>query len=84
MAKKLSEIPDGAGVRFRHLENSGFEYVGTVKDGRIEDPNGDLRTPSGAAREVDKLVRPDEWRDGWSPTDWEWFSGDGWEEVKTE
>lgn len=87
MAQKLSELPDGTGVRFDHLESTGFRYIGEVQDGKIVDPDGKPRTPTGAAREVDKIVRGEDSRDskgGWSPSDWKWFSGDGWEELKTE
>lgn len=73
-------LPDGAGLRFQH--HNGFEYVATVEDGEIVDPNGVKRSPSGAAREVDKIVRPDNWHDGWNGWEkWEWFSGDGWETI---
>ena len=87
MAKKLSELPDGTGVRFDHLKSSGFRYIGEVQDGKIVDPNGDKRSPTGAAREVDEIIRGEEarkTRGGWGPSDWEWFSGDGWEELTTE
>ena len=83
MAKKLSELPDGTGVRFDHLESTGFRYIGEVQDGQMVDPNVDKRTPTGAAREVDKIIRGES-PGGLSPSDWKWFSGDGWEELKTE
>ena len=71
MAKKLSELPDGTGVRFDQLKSSGFRYIGEVQDGKIVDPNGEKRTPTGAARVVDKIVRgEDEGHAGWSPSDW--------------
>lgn len=87
MAKLLSELPDGTGVRFKHLKNSGFSYRGEVQDGRIVDPNGEKRSPTGAAREVDEIIRGDDARSsgsGWGPSDWEWYSGEGWEQLKTE
>jgi hypothetical protein len=84
MAQKLSELPDGTGVRFDHLESTGFRYIGEVQDGKIVDPNGDKRAPAGAAREIDQILRGEDARSGWSPSDWKWFSGDGWEELKTE
>jgi len=78
--RALSMLPDGTGLRFRHP--NGFEYVATVEDGRIVDPNGDRRSPSGAAREVDKIVRPDDWHDSWNGwREWEWFTGEGWETI---
>jgi|AntRauTorcE11898_2_1112593.scaffolds.fasta_scaffold24215_2 hypothetical protein len=87
MVKLLSELPDGTGVRFNHLKNSGFSYRGEVQDGKIIDPNGDKRSPTGAAREVDEIIRGDDTRSsgsGWGPSDWVWFSGEGWEELKTD
>lgn len=86
MGKKLSELPDGTGVRFKHLVGSGFQYVSEVQDGQILDPNEDKRSPTGAAREVDKKIRGEEQPPSggsWGPSDWEWFSGDGWEELTT-
>ena len=76
----LSRLPDGAGLKFRHP--SGFEFIANVKDGKIVDPSGEKRSPSGAAREVDKIVRPDNWHNGWNGwREWEWFTGNGWEKI---
>lgn len=83
MAKELSDLQNGTGVRFQHLKSSGFSYVGEVQDGKIIDPNGDKRSPTGAAIEVDEIIRGKDAHTGWSPSDWEWFSGDGWEELRT-
>ncbi|QLG62047.1 hypothetical protein [Halorarum salinum] len=81
---ELPMLPDGTGLRFQHLEANGFEYIATVEDGRIVDPHGDRRSPSGAAREVDKIIRPDEWHDSWNGwDDWEWFAEDGWEPIRS-
>lgn len=84
MAKKLSDLPDGTGVRFNYLKDSGFSYRGEVQNGQILDPNGDERSPNGAAKVVDKIIRGEDAREsGWSPSQWEWYSGDGWEELTT-
>lgn len=86
MAKKLSELPDGTGVRFEHLKKSGFSYISEVQDGQILDPHGNKRSPTGAAREIDGIIRGDDappTGGSWGPRNWEWFSGDGWEELYT-
>ncbi len=93
MRKSVDELADGTGVRFRYLKSSGFQFASVVEDGKIIDPFGEKRSPSRAAAEVDKILREgpygeeirgkSEPRDGgWSPSDWEWFSGDGWDTLK--
>lgn len=77
-------LPDGTGLRFRHNQNNGHEYTATVKDGYILDPNGEKRSPNGAAREVDKALRPKDWHDEWDGWGvWEWYTGEGWEPIHT-
>ncbi len=81
---ELPMLPDGTGLRFKHNRNNGHEYIARIENGRIVDPNGIRRSPSGAAREVDKILRPDEWHDGWNGWEhWEWFTGSGWEPIDT-
>jgi hypothetical protein len=87
MAKQLSELSDGTGVRFKYLKGSGFRFVSEVQDGQIVDPNGDKRSPTGAAREVDEVIRGEDARpsgSGWSPSDWECFTKNGWEEIHSD
>lgn len=78
----LDRLPDGTGVRFQHP--SGFEYTATVEDAQILDPNGQPRTPSSAAREVDKRLQPDDCHystNGWQK--WEWDTGNCWQPIDT-
>lgn len=80
MAKReLSMLPDGTVLRFRYERGKydGVEYHATVNDGRIE-VNGSRYSPSGAAREVDRLIRGEDGHEGWHPYEkWEWNPGDG-------
>lgn len=82
MPKDYTTLANGTGVRFKHLESSGWEYVSEMKDGKIIGPNGDLRTPSGAAAELDKIIRGDDGHDSWGPKWWEYFSGEGWDTLQ--
>lgn len=93
MRKAVSELADGTGVRFKHLKSSGFQFVTEVQDGKIVGPFGDKKSPTGAAEEIDKIIRGGPYgeeilgkqeprKGGWSPADWEWFSGDGWADLK--
>lgn len=81
---ELSMLPDGAVLRFRYEQGKyqGVEYRATVEAGRIK-VRGETWSPSGAAREVDKLIRGDEGHEnhnGWRK--WEWNPGDGeWERI---
>jgi hypothetical protein len=88
MAKKLSELPDGTGVRFNYLQSSGFQFVTEVQDGQVIGPNGDKRRPNGVARDVDKIVRGEDSRPsdtGWSTSEyWECFTKNGWEEIHSD
>ena len=81
MPKAYSELADGTGVRFTHLESTGWEYVTEIKDGRIVGPYGELRTPSGAAADLDEIIRGDDAHDSWGPRWWKYFSGDGWDTL---
>lgn len=93
MRKSASELADGTGVRFTFLESSGFQYVSKIEDGKIVGPFGERKSPSKAAAQVDRILRAEAPRElirgkerprdgGWSPSDWEWFTGDGWERLK--
>ena len=82
MPKVYTELADGTGVRFRHLKRSGWQYVTEIRDGKIVGPYGELRTPSGAAADLDEIIRGDEAHDSWGPGSWEYFSGNGWDTLK--
>lgn len=93
MRKSVDKLANGTGVRFNYLKSSGFQFVTEVQDGKIIGPFGEKKSPSGAAEEIDQILREgpydeeidgkSEPRDGgWSPSDWDWFSGDGWDSLK--
>jgi hypothetical protein len=80
---ELTMLPDDTVLRFKYYrtEYEGVEYHAQVRDGRIEF-QGETWSPSGAAREVDTLIRGEgasTWN-GWEK--WEWNQGDGsWEPI---
>ena len=82
---ELGMLPDGTVLRFKYYRGdyAGVEYRATVKDSRIKF-RGETWSPSGAAREVDDLIRGEDsntWN-GWEK--WEWNRGDGeWESIST-
>jgi len=83
MPKSYDELADGTGVRFNHLAGTGWMYVTEIRDGKIVGPDGELRTPSGLAADLDEVLRGKESHDSWGPGWWEYFSGDGWDELKS-
>lgn len=82
---ELSMLPDDTILRFKYhrTEYEGVEYRAQVRDGRIEF-KGETWSPSGAAREVDNLIRGGDattWN-GWEK--WEWNRGNGtWEPISS-
>jgi len=78
----LSKLEDGTVVRhvYQRGEYSGEVVEATIQGGRInvegdegpEDRAIETRTPSGAAREADELVRGDDAR-GSGYSGWEWW-----------
>jgi len=87
-------LEDGTTLRhkYRRGDYSGEVVEATVEDGRINvegddgpKPDVDTRSPSGAAREADKILRGDDARgrgyNGWDW--WEYREKDKWKEIRT-
>ncbi|MFB6256385.1 MAG: hypothetical protein ABEH58_06625 [Haloplanus sp.] len=83
---KIDMLPDGTVLRYKYYRG---DYEGVEVRAEVEDDlvkfQGETLTPSGAAREVDELVRGEDAataHNGWRK--WEWNKGDGdWEEIKS-
>ncbi|WP_114575696.1 hypothetical protein [Saliphagus sp. LR7] len=78
---ELPMLPDGTTLRWPYLERGPYADVvvfATVEDGRIQF-QGEPRSPSGATREFDQLIRGEEgyaWDYPWE--EWEWHTGTEW------
>lgn len=82
---ELAMLPDGTTLRWRYLERGEYadvEIFATVENGRIQFQD-EPRSPFGATRDFDQLIRGDGASGGVDhPYEaWEWHSGDGWEPI---
>lgn len=83
---ELPMLPDGTTLRWQYLEQGEYSAItifAEVQDGRIQF-QGEPRSPSGATRDFDKLIRGDDgyaWDYPWEK--WEWNNGKEWIPIKT-
>ena len=82
---ELDMLPDGTTLRWTYMqqgEYSDVEIRTVVKNGRIQF-QGDSRSPYGATRDFDQLIRGEEVGHGRDHPyeEWEWNSGDGWKPI---
>ncbi|WP_130501821.1 hypothetical protein [Natrinema hispanicum] len=83
---ELPMLPDGTTLRWQYLEQGEYSAItifAEVQDGRIQF-QGEPRSPSGATRDFDKLIRGDDgyaWDYPWEQ--WEWNTGEEWVPIKT-